>query len=127
MGRPNVKQTETMAGLGYMLAAEAARASGWALSWVHRQLEAGKLEGEKAGGSWYVVRTSLARRLGLTLTASGGFLTPAEFREVFGRAPAPGEAREGPQEAVAGAPGGEGGHGAAEGPPGPGAAHGGAR
>lgn len=99
MGRPNEQQTKVMAGKGFMLAAEAASASGWALSWVHRQAEAGKLEGEKAGGTWYVRRTALASRLGPTLTAAAGFLTPAEFRATYGREPGPGEARGGPQEA----------------------------
>lgn len=104
MGRPNEQQTKVMAERGFMLAAEAATASGWALSWVHRQIEGGKLEGEKAGGTWYVRRTALASRLGPTLTAAAGFLTPAEFRTTYGREPGPGEARGGTQEPAQGAP-----------------------
>lgn len=99
MGRPNAKQTERMAERGFMLAAEAAQVSGWALSWVHRQIEHGKLEGERAGGTWYVRRSALASRLGPTLTAAAGFLTPTEFRTTYGREPGPGEARGGTHEA----------------------------
>lgn len=106
MGRPNEQQTKVMAGKGFMLAAEAASASGWALSWVHRQVEAGKLEGEKAGGTWYVRRTALASRLGPTLTSAAGFLTPEEFRSTYGREPGAGEAAGGAQEAREGAPAG---------------------
>ena len=104
MGRPNEQQTKVMAERGFMLAAEAAQVSGWALSWVHRQIEGGKLEGEKAGGTWYVRRTALASRLGPTLTAAAGFLTPTEFRTTYGREPGPGEARGGTQEPREGAP-----------------------
>lgn len=122
MGRPNAKQAERMAELGFMLAAEAAEVSGWALSWVHRQIEHGKLEGEKVGGTWYVRRSALAAKLGPTLTAAGRFLTAEEFRAALGREPTAAEARRGPQEPAGGAPAGGEASEATPAPGGPGTA-----